>query len=76
MNIMVVGGGGREHVIIKKIKENAIALNVVINDVLGQRFIVRSRCETTVEEQKNIAEALINKAKNSQIDTAVDNNSN
>ena len=62
--------------LIKKIKENAIALNVVINDVLGQRFIVRSRCETTVEEQKNIAEALINKAKNSQIDTAVDNNSN
>jgi DNA polymerase-3 subunit gamma/tau len=62
--------------LIKKIKENAIALNVVINDVLGQRFIVRSRCETTVEEQKNMAEALINKAKNSQIDTAVDNNSN
>ena len=62
--------------LIKKIKENAIALNVVINDVLGQRFIVRSRCDTTVEEQKNLAESLILKAKNSQIETAVDNNNN
>ncbi|MCR5599818.1 MAG: DNA polymerase III subunit gamma/tau [Ruminococcus sp.] len=55
-----------------KVKENANSLGMAIANVLGQRFIIKARCSTTVTEQKNLAENLIKKAMESQIETAVD----
>ena len=60
--------------IFKNKKENAIALGNVINKVLGQRYAIRAKCTTTIEQQKNMAETLIQKAKDFSIETAVDNN--
>jgi len=56
-----------------KVKENASSLGSAITNVLGQRFIIKARCATTVTEQKNLAESLIKKAMDSQIETAVEN---
>lgn len=56
-----------------KVKENANSLGAAIANVLGQRFIIKARCATTVAEQKNLAESLIKKAMDSQIETAVEN---
>ncbi|MBP5580804.1 MAG: DNA polymerase III subunit gamma/tau, partial [Ruminococcus sp.] len=56
-----------------KVKENANSLGAAITNVLGQRFIIKARCATTVAEQKNLAESLIKKAVDSQIETAVEN---
>jgi DNA polymerase-3 subunit gamma/tau len=56
-----------------KVKENASSLGAAIANVLGQRFIIKARCATTVAEQKNLAESLIKKAMDSQIETAVEN---
>ena len=55
-----------------KVKENAASLGTAISNVLGQRFIIKARCATTVTEQKNLAESLIKKAMENQIETAVD----
>jgi DNA polymerase-3 subunit gamma/tau len=56
-----------------KVKENANSLGTAIAKVLGQRFIIKARCATTVTEQKNLAESLIKKAMDSKIETAVEN---
>jgi DNA polymerase-3 subunit gamma/tau len=55
-----------------KVKENANSLGAAIANVLGQRFIIKARCSTTVTEQKNLAENLIKKAMENKIETAVD----
>ena len=60
--------------VFKNFKENAIALSNAINTVLGQRYIIKARCDTSVEEQKSMAEQIIQKAINYSIETAVDNN--
>lgn len=60
--------------IFKNKKENAVALGDVINKVLGQRYAIRAKCATSVEQQKSMAEMLIQKAKDFSIETAVDNN--
>ncbi|MBR5682428.1 MAG: DNA polymerase III subunit gamma/tau [Ruminococcus sp.] len=56
-----------------KVKENAASLGAAIAKVLGQRFIIKAKCATTVTEQKNLAESLIKKAVESQIETSVEN---
>ena len=55
-------------------KENAISLSKAIYNVLGQKYRITARCTTSVEETKNLAEQLVKKAINSNIETAVDNN--
>lgn len=60
--------------VFKNFKENATALSDAINTILGQRYVIKARCDTTIEEQKNMAEQIIQKAINYSIETAVDNN--
>lgn len=60
--------------VFKNYKENAIILGNCINKILGQRYVIKARCETSIEEQKSMAEQIIQKAMNYSIETAVDNN--
>jgi len=60
--------------IFKSNKDNATALGDTINRVLGQRYVIKARCSTSISEQKSMAEQIIQKAKNYSIETAVDNN--
>lgn len=55
-------------------KENAGMLGKAVCTVLGQRYRITARCTTSVEETKNMAEQLVQKAISSSIETAVDNN--
>ena len=55
-----------------KVKENANSLEIAIAKVLGQRYIMKASCATTVNEQKNLAESIIKKAMESKIETAVE----
>ena len=55
-----------------KVKENANSLGMAIANVLGQRYLIKAKCATTVTEQKNLAESLIKKAVESRIETSVD----
>lgn len=74
-NVIFITSKNRMFVhVFKNFKENAIALSNAINTVLGQRYIIKARCDTSVEEQKNMAEQIIQKAINYSIETAVDNN--
>ena len=74
-NVIFITSKNRMFVhVFKNFKENAIALSNAINTVLGQRYIIKARCDTSVEEQKSMAEQLIQKAINYSIETAVDNN--
>ncbi|MBO4876850.1 MAG: DNA polymerase III subunit gamma/tau [Ruminococcus sp.] len=57
----------------KSQKENAVALSRAIFNVMGSKYRLSARCTTTVEEQQSMAEKLISKARNSNIETAVDN---
>ena len=59
---------------LKTDRESAISLSRIIYEMLGQKYRIVARCTTTIDEQKNMVERLINKAKNSNIETAVDNN--
>ena len=49
-----------------------IALGDTIERVMGQRYHIRARCATTTDQQKSMAESLIKKAIDSNIETAVD----
>lgn len=60
--------------IFKSNKDNAISLGDTINKILGQRYVIKARCATSVSEQKSMAEQIIQKAINYSIETAVDNN--
>ncbi len=73
-NIMFITAVNRFFMELFRVKENAVSLGEVIDRVLGQRFIIKARCATTVTEQKNLAESAIKKANDSGIETAVDNN--
>lgn len=57
----------------KSSKENAVSLSKAIFNVLGQKYRISARCTATVEETKSMAEQLVKKAINSNIETAVDN---
>ncbi|WP_295092816.1 DNA polymerase III subunit gamma/tau [Ruminococcus sp.] len=56
-----------------KVKENATSLGAAIAKVLGQRFLIKAKCATTVTEQRNLAESLIKKAVESKIETSMEN---
>ena len=71
-NIIFITSQNRFFIELFKKKENAVSLGETINRVLGQRFIIRAKCATTVEQQANMAEQLIKKAQESQIETAVE----
>ena len=58
----------------KSNKENAVSLGRAIFNVLGQKYRLTARCTTSVEETKNLAEQLVQKAISNSIETAVDNN--
>ena len=73
-NVIFITSKNRFFMNLFKVKENALSLGMAISNVLGQRFVIRARCATSVEEQKNMADQLIQKAINSSIETAVDNN--
>lgn len=74
-NVIFITSKNRMFVhVFKNFKENAIALSNAINTVLGQRYIIKARYDTSVEEQKSMAEQIIQKAINYSIETAVDNN--
>ncbi|MDE6796427.1 MAG: DNA polymerase III subunit gamma/tau, partial [Ruminococcus sp.] len=55
-------------------KENAVVLGNVINKILGQRYAIRAKCTTTIEQQKNMAEMILQKANELHIETVADNN--
>lgn len=59
----------------KSNKDNAISLSRAIYNVIGQKYRISARCIATVEETRNMVEELIQKAKQNNIDVAVDSNS-
>lgn len=72
-NVIFITSQNRFFITLFKARENAVALGETISRVLGQRYIIRARCATTVEQQKSMAEQLIKKAIDNNIETAVDN---
>ena len=55
-----------------KVKENAASLGTAITKVLGQRYIIKAKCATTVSEQRDLAEQLVKRAMENKIETAVE----
>lgn len=53
-----------------KKNENSVLLAKIIYQITGKKCTIRERCFVTPEEQRGILEKLIQKAKNSGIDTA------
>ncbi|MBQ1518820.1 MAG: DNA polymerase III subunit gamma/tau [Ruminococcus sp.] len=72
-NIIFITSQNRFFITLFKVRENAVSLSSVISHVLGQRYIIKARCTTTVEEQKDLAQSLIKKAIDNKIETAVEN---
>ena len=72
-NVIFITSQNRFFITLFKVRENALALGETINRVLGQKYLIRARCATTVDQQKSMAEQLIKKAIDSNIETAVDN---
>lgn len=58
----------------KEQKDNAVALSRAIFNIMGSKYRLSARCTTTEAEQQSMAEKLVMKARNSKIETAVDNN--
>ena len=73
-NIIFITSQNRFFITLFKVRENAVSLGSTISHVLGQRYIIKARCTTTVEEQKDLAQSLIKKAIDNKIETAVENN--
>lgn len=73
-NVIFITSQNRFFITLFKNKENAIALGETLSNVLGQRFVIRARCAVSVEQQQSMAEKLVKKAIDSNIDTAVENN--
>lgn len=72
-NIIFITSQNRFFITLFKNKENAIPLSETISRVLGQRYVIKARCATTVDQQRNMAEELIKKAQANNIETAVEN---
>ncbi len=72
-NYIFITSQNRFFITLFKMRENAVSLGETINHVLGQKYIIRAKCSTTVDEQKSMAEQLIKKAIDSSIEIAVDN---
>ena len=75
-NIIFITSQNRFFITLFKVRENAVSLGSTISHVLGQRYIIKARCTTTVEEQKDLAQSLIKKAIDNKIETAVENSAN
>lgn len=75
-NVMFITAQNRFFITLFKNKENALSLGETINKVLGQRFVIRARCAVSPSQQKNMAEQLVKKAIDNNVDTAVENNQN
>ncbi len=73
-NLMFIISKNRFFLTLFKVKENAVSLGEAVYRVLGQRFVLKAKCTTTVNQQKSMAEQLVRKAIDSNIETAVDNN--
>lgn len=71
-NVLFITAENRWFVNLFKNKETAVSIGETIKRVTGQRYAVRVRCLVTKEEQRSMAERLVEKAKNSGIDTAVE----
>lgn len=71
-NVLFITAENRWFVNLFKNKETAISIGETIRRVTGQKYALRVRCLVTKEEQKSMAERLVEKAKNSGIDTAVE----
>ena len=72
-NVIFITSQNRFFITLFKVRENAVALGETISRVLGQKYLIRARCATTEAQQKSMAEQLIKKAIDSNIETAVDN---
>lgn len=71
-NIIFITSKDRFFITIFKNHNNSKRLGDTIQRVLGQRYAVRARCSTTLDEQKSMAEKLIQKAIDNSIATAVE----
>lgn len=71
-NVLFITAENRWFVDLFKNKETAVSIGETIKRVTGQAYALRVRCLVTKEEQKSMAEKLVEKAKNSGIDTAVE----
>ena len=71
-NVIFITSQNRFFITLFKVRENAVALGDTIERVMGQRYHIRARCATTTDQQKSMAESLIKKAIDSNIETAVD----
>ena len=73
-NVLVIFSQNRFFIdLLKTNRDTAVSLSRAIYNVLGQKYALRARCTTTVEEQRNLAEQLVKKALDSNIETAVEN---
>ena len=72
-NYIFITSQNRFFITLFKVRENALSLGETIAKVLGQKYIIRAKCSTTMAQQRNMAEMLIKKAIDSSIETAVDN---
>lgn len=72
-NVLIIFSQNRFFInLLKSNRDTAISLSRAIFNVMGQKYALRARCTTTVEEQKNLAENLIKKAMENKIETAVE----
>lgn len=71
-NVIFITARNRFFMSLFEVRENANSLGTALKNVLGQRFIMKAKCATTVDEQRNMAEKLIKKAKDSSIETALE----
>ena len=71
-NIIFITTQNRFFMDLFKQKANAVSLGETLNNVLGQRFVIKARCATSVEQQANMAEELVKKAMEKNIETAVE----
>lgn len=71
-NYIFITSQNRFFIELLKSRDNGMKLGETIQKVLGQRYIIRAKCSTTLDEQKSMAEKLIQKAIDNSIATAVE----
>ena len=75
-NVIFITSKNPFFVSLMKMPENAKSLGETIQKVLGRKYAIRARSTVNPEEQRSRLNELLDKAKNSGIETAVDNNNN
>jgi len=71
-NVLFITAENRWFVDLFKNRDTALSVGETVKKVTGQRYALRVRCLTTKEQQKNLVEILVEKAKNNGIDTGVE----